>query len=146
MSFDLHRGSMKAVPHQPFSHSISNLLDFKFMQRGAICSATMRVIACGKDAQVWRNLPLLWLTFHWWWRWIYALPTPHLSVTPDDYLSTMKVQLLHSLLLLVLTEKKKKSKNGTDNSICFYPSNAPTSSAILIPLWTKCGWRHKASI
>lgn len=55
-----------------------------------LCGST----PCGKDAQVWKDLSLLWLTFYQWWKWISPLSTSYLSVTPDDCLWSMKA---HSL-------------------------------------------------
>lgn len=57
---------------------------------------------CGNDAKASRNLPLLWLTFNRWWRWVSPVSTSYLSVTPDDCLWSMKPR---SLFLSVATEK-----------------------------------------
>lgn len=102
MSFNVHGGSMKTFPHQLSLIPSPNLLDFKFMQRGAICSATVRVNARGRGctsvkesvAPLTHFSPLMKVNLR---------SVPHLSVTPDHCLSSMKVQLSHSLFLPVST-------------------------------------------
>lgn len=106
-NFSLHGDRRRGpLPHLQPSHSFLNFNS---------CRSVLLLYGstpCGNDAQVWRNLSLLWLSSHQRWRWMSPHTTSHLSVTPDDCLWSMKATLSRLLFASVASEEKKKLKKA----------------------------------